>query len=135
MSSSRQTGRPKWMCPPRLEGWFAEDLDQLPEAAPRHIELIDGDLVVRSPQRVWHARAVTGLQVGLTAQAPTGMDVEREMTILLDKRNRLEPDILATGAPCYEPNRTFYTPDQVLLVVEVVDKRCAPRRRSRSSSI
>ncbi|MEU9004907.1 Uma2 family endonuclease [Streptomyces sp. NPDC048551] len=39
------------MRPPRAEGWFAEDLDHLPEA-PRHTELIDGALVfTASPQR------------------------------------------------------------------------------------
>ncbi|MEU4618863.1 hypothetical protein AB0G04_02630 [Actinoplanes sp. NPDC023801] len=35
------TALPDWMRPPREEGWFAEDLDHLPEA-PRHTELIDG---------------------------------------------------------------------------------------------
>jgi hypothetical protein len=35
------TALPDWMRPPRAEGWFAEDLDRLPEA-PRHPELIDG---------------------------------------------------------------------------------------------
>jgi hypothetical protein len=38
------TALPDWMRPPRAEGWFAEDLDRLPEA-PRHTELIDGALV------------------------------------------------------------------------------------------
>ena len=48
------TALPDWMRPPRAEGWFAEDLDRLPEA-PRHTELIDGALVfVLSPQRAWH---------------------------------------------------------------------------------
>lgn len=28
---------PDWMCPPRAEGWFAEDLDRLP-GAPRQPE-------------------------------------------------------------------------------------------------
>ena len=32
------TSLPDWMRPPRPEGWFAEDLDHLPEA-PRHTEL------------------------------------------------------------------------------------------------
>lgn len=42
---------PDWMRPPRAEGWFAEDLDRLPEA-PRHTELIEGALVfMMSPQR------------------------------------------------------------------------------------
>ncbi|HEY0700605.1 MAG TPA: hypothetical protein VGD43_22710 [Micromonospora sp.] len=35
---------PEWMRPPRVEGWYADDLDHLPEA-PRHTELIDGALV------------------------------------------------------------------------------------------
>ncbi|MEU4765523.1 hypothetical protein AB0H12_19915 [Actinosynnema sp. NPDC023794] len=37
------TDLPDWMRPPREEGWFAEDLDRLPQA-PRHTELIDGAL-------------------------------------------------------------------------------------------
>lgn len=49
------TALPDWMRPPRAEGWFAEDLDRLPEA-PRHTELIDGALVFRMPpQPGWHA--------------------------------------------------------------------------------
>lgn len=49
------TAVPEWMRPPRPEGWYSEDLDELAEA-PRHTELIDGALVfMLSPQRVWHA--------------------------------------------------------------------------------
>ena len=51
------TALPDWMRQPRAEGWFAEDLDRLPEA-PRHTELIDGALVfLMSPQRSRHGRA------------------------------------------------------------------------------
>lgn len=117
------------MRPPRPEGWYADDLDQLAEA-PRHTELIDGALVFRtSPQRVWHARAVSGLLFALTEQAPEGIEVEREMTIRLDEWNRPEPDLLATTAP-YDPDRTFYVPDEVLLVVEVVSPESAHRDRT-----
>lgn len=42
---------PDWMRPPRAEGWFAEDLDRLPEA-PRHTELIDGDRTWFAPEDV-----------------------------------------------------------------------------------
>jgi hypothetical protein len=53
------TALPDWMRPPREEGWFAEDLDRLPEA-PRHTELIDGALVfMMSPRRWWHGHLVT----------------------------------------------------------------------------
>jgi Uma2 family endonuclease len=123
------TAVPEWMRPPRPEGWYADDLDHLPEA-PRHTELIDGALVfMMSPQRSWHARIVTALVVALTEQAPAGIEVEREMTIRLDERNRPEPDALVATAP-YDANRTFYTPDQVLLVVEVVSPESAHRDRT-----
>jgi Uma2 family endonuclease len=123
------TAVPEWMRPPRPEGWYADDLDQLPEA-PRHTELIDGALVfMMSPQRAWHARLVTALVLSLTEQAPPGIEIEREMTIRLDERNRPEPDLLATTAP-YDPDRTFYAPDQVLLVVEVVSPESAHRDRT-----
>ncbi|MEU5183884.1 Uma2 family endonuclease [Streptomyces longwoodensis] len=123
------TALPDWMRPPREEGWFAEDLDRLPEA-PRHTELIDGALVfMMSPQRSWHGRLVTSLTTTLMAIAPDGHEVEREMTIRLDQRNRPEPDLLVTTAP-YDPDRTWYAPDQVCLVIEVVSPESAHRDRT-----
>ncbi|WP_433370516.1 Uma2 family endonuclease [Actinoplanes sp. CA-142083] len=124
------TAVPEWMRPPRPEGWYADDLDHLAEA-PRHTELIDGALVfMMSPQRAWHSRTVSALLFALTEQAPAGVEVEREMTIRLDNLNRPEPDLLATRASYYDPNRTFYTPDQVLFVVEVVSPESAHRDRT-----
>lgn len=123
------TAVPEWMRPPRIEGWFADDLDHLAEA-PRHTELIDGALVfMMSPQRAWHSRLVSALLVALSEQAPSGIEIEREMTVRLDERNRPEPDLLATTAS-YEPDRTFHTPDEVLLVVEVVSPESAHRDRT-----
>lgn len=123
------TAVPEWMRPPRPEGWFADDLDRLPEA-PRHTELIDGALVfMMSPQRLWHARMVHALVSSLMEQAPPGMEVEREITIRLDERNRPEPDFLVTTA-LYAPDITFFTPDQVLLVGEVVSAESAHRDRT-----
>ncbi|WP_328927442.1 Uma2 family endonuclease [Streptomyces sp. NBC_00190] len=123
------TELPDWMRPPRAEGWFAEDLDRLPQA-PRHTELIDGALVfMMSPQRSWHGRLVTNLTVALMAQAPDGIEVEREMTIRLDARNRPEPGLLLTTAP-YDANRTWYAPNDVPLVIEVVSPGSAHRDRT-----
>ncbi|WP_433792123.1 Uma2 family endonuclease [Actinoplanes sp. CA-252034] len=122
------TALPEWMHPPRAEGWLAEDLDRLPEA-PRHTELIDGALVfMMSPQRAWHARLVTALTNALTTQAPAGFEIEREMTIRLDARNRPEPDLLVTSA-AYDPDRTFFDAAEVLLAVEVVSPESAHRDR------
>ncbi|MBB4946405.1 Uma2 family endonuclease [Kitasatospora gansuensis] len=120
---------PDWMHPPREEGWFAEDLDSLAEA-PRHTELIDGALVfMTSPQRAWHGRIVTALTVTLGDLAPEGVSVEREMTIHLDRRNRLEPDLLVTTAE-FDPDRTWFAPSDVLLVVEVESPESAHRDRT-----
>ncbi|AGS71549.1 hypothetical protein B446_23685 [Streptomyces collinus Tu 365] len=117
------------MRPPREEGWFAEDLDRLPEA-PRHTELIDGALVfMMSPQRAWHGRLVTALTTELMAVAPAGLEVEREMTIRLDDRNRPEPALLVTTAP-YDPDRTCFRPEEVRLVVEVASPESAHRDRT-----
>jgi Uma2 family endonuclease len=123
------TALPDWMRPPRIEGWYAEDLDHLPEA-PRHTELIDGALVfMMSPQRSWHARMIIALTVALEAQAPQGVVVEPEMTIRLDKRNRPEPDlVIATVA--YDPHRTWFEPIDVALVVEIVSPESAHRDRT-----
>ncbi|MFI9818492.1 Uma2 family endonuclease [Saccharothrix variisporea] len=123
------TAPPEWMRPPRPEGWFAEDLDRLPEA-PRHTELIDGALVFRmSPQRVWHARVVTALTTALTGQAPEGVEVDREVTIRLDARNRPEPDILVNTAPV-DFKRTWFAPEDVLLAVEVTSPESEHRDRT-----
>ncbi len=81
-----------------------------------------------APQRSWHARLVTGLTVALMDQAPGGIEVEREMTIRLDARNRPKPDLLLTTAP-YEADRTWFTPQAVLLVIEVVSPESAHRDR------
>ena len=123
------TAVPDWMRPPRLEGWYSEDLDKLAEA-PRHTELIDGALVFNlSPQPVWRVRMITGLVNSLTDQAPAGIEVDREITVRLDRWNRPEPDLLASTAP-YDPSRTFYTPEETLLVVEVVSPESAHRDRT-----
>ncbi|MFE7190714.1 Uma2 family endonuclease [Kitasatospora sp. NPDC057541] len=119
---------PEWMYAPRVEGWFADDLDHLPQA-PRHTELIDGALVfMMSPQRSWHSRAVTGLTAILEELVPEGFLAEREMTIKLDARNRPEPDLVVATTD-YDPDRTYFAAADVALVVEVVSPESAHRDR------
>lgn len=79
-----------------------------------------------TPQRSWHARVVNRLTSSLESQAPSGIVVELEMTVRLDERNRPEPDILATSAP-FESGRTWHSPADVLLAVEVVSPESAHR--------
>ncbi|MFH8629932.1 Uma2 family endonuclease [Streptomyces lydicus] len=104
------------MRPPRAEGWFAEDLDRLPEA-PRHTELIDGALVfILSPQRWWHSRLVNHAHRRPHGAGTRHARVGRDMTVKLDQRNRPEPDLLVTTAD-YDGDRTWYAPDEVRLII------------------
>ncbi|MEU4741763.1 Uma2 family endonuclease [Actinosynnema sp. NPDC023658] len=120
---------PAWTYPPRAEGWFADDLDQLVEAPP-HTELVDGALVFRTrPQRLWHSRVQSVLTEAIGEQAPAGIEVERGMTIRLDARNRPEADVLVTSAS-FDPDRTWFQPEDVLLVVEVVSPESTFRDRT-----
>jgi Uma2 family endonuclease len=123
------TALPDWMTPPRDEGWFADDLDHLPEA-PRHTELIDGALVFRmTPQRSWHARVVRRLTGLLEDQAPSGIVVEQEMTVRLDDRNRPEPGVVVATVSFVE-NRTWHDPADVVLAVEVVSPESEHRDKT-----
>jgi Uma2 family endonuclease len=120
------TDLPEWMRPPRPEGWLAEDLDHLPDA-PRHIELIDGSLILTmSPQRRWHMKIVGALEKRLGEQAPDGYAVDREMTVLLDPKNRPEPDLVVSTTP-YQDDQTWLPAEDVELVVEVVSPESEQR--------
>jgi Uma2 family endonuclease len=65
----------------------------------------------------------------LSAQAPEGVEVEHEMTLRLDERNRPEPDIVATTA-AFDDDRTWYDPSDVLLAVDVVSPESEHRDRT-----
>ncbi|MFC4043270.1 Uma2 family endonuclease [Dactylosporangium siamense] len=122
------TALPEWMYAPRIEGWHADDLDHLLEAPP-HTEMLHGAFVFRLfPPPAGNDRLVDALAHALTGQAPAGVEIARETAIRLDTRNRFESDLLAT-AVAHDPSRTFFTPEQVLLVVEVVSPESAYRDR------
>ncbi|MFJ6900983.1 Uma2 family endonuclease [Streptomyces hokutonensis] len=118
----------RWPIPP-AEGWTADDLDRIP-GLPPHTELIDGSLVFRSPQTRFHMRCMRLLEHSLLEQAPDDLDVDREFTVKLDRRNRPEPDILVFRAEAdLGPDQTWHKPEDVLLAVEVVSADSLERDR------
>ncbi|QVQ52663.1 Uma2 family endonuclease [Spiractinospora alimapuensis] len=119
---------PNWLAAPP-GGWTADDLDHLPGAAPRHVELLDGVLVVRWVQRSFHARVMMRLGAALDAAAPPGVRVEPEMTIKLGHRQRPEPDVVVFHEPVRDASRTYLLPEDVLLVVEIVSPESEERDR------
>ena len=120
---------PDWLIAP-AQGWTADDLDRLPEEAPR-CELLDGALIVMSPQRHFHARVVRRLSNALEILAPPGWELDTEMAVRLDHHNQPEPDVVAVY-PHVAPGRdkTWYRPDEVALVVEVVSPESRTRDRT-----
>ncbi|MEU6478418.1 Uma2 family endonuclease [Streptomyces sp. NPDC047017] len=131
MSAARDYGLDddyQWPRPPE-GGWTADDLDELPNLPP-HTELIDGSLVFVRPQTNFHSRAIRLLDLMLLRQAPEELDVIREMTIKLNKRNRPEPDVLVFRADADAgPKQTWYRPEDVVIVVEVVSEESEDRDR------
>jgi Uma2 family endonuclease len=122
---------------------MADDLDHVGTEGPygeldllKRIELVDGTLVVMSPQTAWH-RAVIGLVVrSLVAQAPAGLAATSEMDVKLGPRQRPVPDVLViTAAAAADLTRTFYSPIEVRLVVEVVSEESAVRDRERKPQL
>lgn len=125
---------PDWLVPPE-EGFTAEDLDNLPQLPP-HTELIDGSLVLVSPQANFHTLTLD-LLVGVLRQlVPPNLRVRREMTVTLGKRQRPEPDIQVVVAEAVKgPRQTTYSPEDVVLAVEVVSPESEERDRKRKPAL
>ncbi|MFJ1755821.1 Uma2 family endonuclease [Kitasatospora sp. NPDC088134] len=127
MNDPALTPYPDWLRPPPT-GYRAEDLDHLPDAPP-HTELIDGSLVFTAPRTRWETRT-TGLLHSALEAAPPDWEVWRSMTVVLDERNRPEPDLMVVDAHAdWGPQTTFCHAADVLLVVEVVSEESQTRDR------
>jgi Uma2 family endonuclease len=118
----------EWPRPP-VGGYTAEDLDRLPNLPP-HTELIDGSLVFVSPQAKFHMLAIRMLEKHLLQSVPREIEVIREMTVRLGRRNRPEPDIMLVRAEANTGlEQTTYSPEDVLLACEVVSPDSVDRDR------
>ncbi|MFF3553264.1 Uma2 family endonuclease [Streptomyces tsukubensis] len=118
----------EWPRPP-VDGWTADDLDRLPDLPP-HTELIDGVLVFMSAQANFHMFVLRALENGLVACAPQGLLVIREMTIRLERRTRLEPDLMVVPEDSYlSTAQTCYQPEDLLLAVEITSPESQERDR------
>ncbi|MEO3846323.1 Uma2 family endonuclease [Streptomyces sp. B8F3] len=119
---------PAWPMPPS-GGYTADDLDTLPDLPP-HTELIDGSLVFMTPQSDFHSEIIFVLQDGLRRTAPPDLAVRREMTIVLGRQQRPEPDLIVLRKDAITgPRKTSYEAEDVLLAVEVVSPESVDRDR------
>ncbi|GAA3657986.1 Uma2 family endonuclease [Nonomuraea antimicrobica] len=107
--------------------WTADMLDHLPLDALRHVELIDGSLITRSPQTGFHMLMLRLLEQSL--RPPGTLMAVREMTVTLGVRQRPEPDILLVKRSAFSTKITSFRPEDVHLVVEVVSDESSERDR------
>ncbi|WP_017611687.1 Uma2 family endonuclease [Nocardiopsis salina] len=124
---------PEWLVPP-VEGFRAEDLDSLPDLPP-HTELIDGSLVLVSPQKGFHSIVLDLLVQAMRAEAPAPYRVRREMTVTLGPRQRPEPDLMVVQAASIDNEQTTFFPRDVVLAVEVVSPESTERDRDRKPQL
>ncbi|MET8863158.1 Uma2 family endonuclease [Nonomuraea sp. NPDC004580] len=125
---------PDWVFPPP-QGFTAEDLDHIADL-PAHTELIDGSLVFVSPQAAFHMRAVSLLEAELRRAAPHDVRVRREMSVILAKDQRPEPDLCVVVAEAVRSGKeTYYRAQDVLLAVEVVSPESVTRDRQRKPEL
>lgn len=125
---------PGWLVPPP-GGYTAADLDRLPDLPP-HTELIDGSLVFVSPQMKFHTLVIDLLVMSLRVLVPAQFRVRREMTVILNSRQRPEPDIVVVEASGdRSPDQTAYRPEDVILAVEVVSPDSVIRDRERKPQL
>lgn len=128
MTAESVEHRVQWPMPP-LDGYTVDDLFTLPDLPP-HTELIDGSLVFVSPQRELHTIAMDVLVYGLRSTAPPELSVRREMTVIVDRRNGPEPDVVVLRKEATGLDRTRYAASDVLLAVEVVSPESESRDRT-----
>ncbi|MEV1287560.1 Uma2 family endonuclease [Micromonospora sp. NPDC049679] len=102
----------------RLADYTLEDLLNLPPDAPR-VELVDGVIhVVPSPTE--DHQDITGLLWSwLRTHAPREYKAVMAVGVAVTARDTREPDVLLRHAGG-ETSRHFFTPEQVVLAVEVV---------------
>lgn len=122
------TALPEWFYPGPPGGWTADMLDHLPPDAPRHVELIDGGLIMMSPQTGFHMLALRLFERSL--RPPAELMTVREMTVTLGIRQRPEPDILLAKRSAFTTKITSFKPEDVHLVVEVVCDESRERDRT-----
>ncbi|WP_406316836.1 Uma2 family endonuclease [Streptosporangium sp. NBC_01639] len=120
---------PEWFYPGPPGGWTADMLDRLPPDAPRHVELIDGSLIMMSPQTAFHMFVLRRFEQELTP--PDDLTVVREMTVTLGIRQRPEPDIMVVDRSALMTMKTTsFKPADVRLAVEVVSPESMDRDRT-----
>jgi len=96
-----------------------------------HLELIDGLLVAREPQKSRHATSVRLVQQALERAFGAGWDVRPQLPLALDDMSEPEPDTAVVRGTARDYRDAH--PASPVLVVEIAESRPAFDRRRKSS--
>ena len=111
----------------RMANFTIEDVLALPEDT-RRVELRDGVMIEVPSPTIGHQNIGNLLWMWFWQRAPAEFRPVTALGILVDAKSTLEPDVVLTLADA--PDEVHYlTPDQVVIVVEVVSP--GTRRRDR----
>jgi Uma2 family endonuclease len=103
----------------REEPWTVDDLYDLPNDGMRH-ELVDGSLVMSPQPAIPHYRLVNQLHGLLVLQAPAEFSVGQGGGVEVGTRSYFVPDLLVTPKAVLAEDLRNFTPEHVLLAVEVL---------------
>lgn len=120
---------PSISCTGKSPAYTVDDLFALPDLGTR-TELIDGSLVLPSPQTQFHSVMTDLLVGGLRRTVPEHLKVERQMTVVLDHHNAPQPDlsvVRAESATSLDQDR--FEAKDLVLAVEVVSPDSEARDR------
>ncbi|WP_230984234.1 Uma2 family endonuclease [Microbispora oryzae] len=118
-----------WPTPPG--GWTDGGAGRRPPAdpegepswleVPRQTEFVDGSMIFMAPQMRFHERIMYGLRTVLNAQVPGDVVAVCRMDVKLGGHRRTCPDVcLVDDLAAADDSRTFYLPEEVQLIIEVV---------------
>lgn len=111
----------------RLANYFLEDVLNLPDDAPR-VELEHGVMIVVPSPTLGHQDIGNLLWLWFRQNAPEQFRSGTALGVALGLRESMEPDVLLLRNPQSSTNH-FFTPDQVVIAVEIVSP--GTKRRDR----
>jgi hypothetical protein len=97
----------------------------------QRVELIEGRLMVQSPQGTLHTTGVEAVAEGLVALFGTGYSVRRQYPLDLGQHSEPEPDVAVV--PGHFRQYSNAHPTGALLIVEVADTSVSYDRRRKGS--
>jgi Uma2 family endonuclease len=104
---------------PPADGWTTDDLDALPDDGVRR-ELLDGVLHVSPSPTDIHQIIAARLMVALEATCPGDMQVTQAVEVRIGPRRSFIPDVLVATDAAASRRARFYTPQEVVLAIEIV---------------